>query len=261
MIISHRHRFVFVEIPHTASHSIAQELIANYGGEPILRKHANVTQFLAQASRPERHYFKFATVRNPLDSAATDFAKLKSNHKGQFTNPSMLLENGGHITKDHLKEFRFIEENDADFASFFRVFRAKLYNNWFLVGDRHFDYVIRFERLQEGFTEVLSRLGIDQVSPIPHVNRTKGKERSWEEYYTSDIVDLAVACFGPFMEKWGYPIPSDWGAADIPFLSRLQFTISDTPAQFAARFLTLDPNHPLIHRAKRALDFATRRKS
>ena len=261
MIISHQHRFVFVEVPHTASHSISEQLIAHYGGEPILRKHANVTQFLGSASRDERGYFKFATVRNPLDTATTDYAKLKNDHKGQFTNPAMLLRNGGHVTADHLREFNFIHDNAADFASFFKRFRARLYNNWFLVGDQHFDHVIRFESLQEGFAHVLERMGIKQVEPIPHVNRTKGKDKSYESFFTPEIYPLAAACYGPFMKKWGYHFPSAWGDLRIPRLSQLQFSVVDNAARMAAGFMTLDPNHPVVHRMKKTLDFATRRSA
>jgi len=260
MIISHEHRFVFVEIPHTASHSIAQQLIAHYGGKPILRKHANVTQFLGSATAEEKSYFKFATVRNPLDTAATDYAKLKGNHKGQFTNPKMLIENGGHVTKDHLREFRFIQDNTADFSSFFSTFRCKLYNNWFLVGHQHLDYIIRFENLQEGFSEVLRRLRIEQVEAIPHVNKTKGKNSSYEDFYASDIYQRAAACYGPFMEKWDYSFPGEWGEVAIPRMSRLQFALVDQGANLGANFVMIDPNHPVFHRAKKALDFMTRRK-
>lgn len=259
MIISHKHRFVFVEIPHTGSHSIAEQLVKHYGGEPILRKHANVTQFLGQAAADERRYFKFATVRNPLDTATTDYSKLKNNHKGQFTNPAMLMENGGHVTKDHLREFNFIRDNDAEFPAFFKAFRARLYNNWFLVGDQHFDYVIRFESLQQGFSEVLQRLGVEQVEPIPHVNRTKGKEKPYEEFFTPESYQLAAACYGPFMKKWDYPFPASWGEASVPRWSQLQFSAIDGAARVAAGFMTLDPDHPLLHRMKKVVDSATRR--
>ena len=260
MIVSHKHRFVFVEVPHTASHSIAEQLVAHYGGKPILRKHANVTQFMSSASTDERQYFKFATVRNPLDTATTDYAKLKNDHKGQFSNPRMLIENGGHVTRDHLREFRFIRDNDADFAVFFTHFRAKLYNNWFLVGDRHFDYVIRFERLQEGFSEMLRRINVEQAQAIPHVNRTKGKEKSYEEFFTPDIYPLAAACYGPFMEKWGYAFPAAWGEVRVPRLSRLQFSAIDQAARAAASIMPLDPDHPVLHRLKKSLDFVTSRR-
>ena len=38
MIISHKHKYVFVELPQTASSAIAKELKANYDGHEILFK-------------------------------------------------------------------------------------------------------------------------------------------------------------------------------------------------------------------------------
>ncbi len=261
MVISHKHRFVFIEIPHTGSHSISEQLVKHYGGKPILRKHANVTQFLAQATKEERGYFKFATVRNPLDTATTDYSKLKNNHKGQFTEEAALIENGGHVTKDHLREFRFIQDNDADFPAFFRKFRAKLYNNWFLLGERHFDYVIKFEDLQGGFSEVLSRIGIEQIEPIPHVNRTKGKEGSYEDFFAPEIRQLAASCYGPFMEKWGYDFPESWRPLKIPVWPRLQFRVLNDVVGVAARFIKLDPDNPVLYRIKKTVDSVTKRAS
>lgn len=257
MIISHKYRFLFVEVPHTASHSISEQLIAHYGGEPILRKHANVTQFLGMASAAEKSYFRFATVRNPLDSATTDFSKLKGNHKEQFTNPAMLIENGGHVTADHLREFKFIQDNDADFSVFFAQFRNRLYNNWFLIGDRNYDFVIRFEDLQSGFSRVLDKLGVEQAESVPHVNRTKAKKGSYLDFYTSDIYQQAVRCYGPFMRKWGYQIPDSWGDIKIPRFSQVQFSMIDGVAQIASRFMPMNPDNPFIRRAKKTVDWVT----
>jgi len=259
MIISHKYRFVFVEVPHTGSHSVSEQLVRHYGGQPILRKHANLTQFLARASADEKTYFKFATVRNPLDSATTDYEKLKGNHRGQFTNPAMRIENGGHVTRDHIREFEFIRDNQADFPTFFKKFRNKLYNNWFLVGHTDFDYVMRFEALQDSFAEVLERVGARQVEPIPHVNPTRGKKASYVEYYTPDTLPQVARCYGPFMEKWGYAFPSEWGDLRIPAWSRLEFRVLDGAASFAARRFELNPDHPVLSRAKKLVDLATSR--
>ena len=255
MVISHQHKFVVVEIPHTASHS--EQLVKHYSAEPILRKHANITQFLGQSSKEERTYFKFATVRNPLDALTTDYSKILGNHREQYTNPAMLLQNGGHITEQHLREFRFVQDNAADFPSFFREFRTKMYNNWFLIGDQHFDFVIRFEDLQADFSELLGRLGVEQQEPIGHVNPTKSKCKTFEEYFTPDIYDLAAWYYGPFMKKWGYSFPESWGDISVPVLGDLQFKLLDRAANFAAGRFTLDPDNQALHRCKKIVDFAT----
>jgi hypothetical protein len=256
-MISHRYRFVFVEIPHTASHSISEQLAKYYEAKPILRKHANVTQFLGQASGDEKRYFKFATVRNPLDALTTDYLKVVGNHRGQYTNPQMLIENGGHITKQHLREYRFVHDNSADFPSFFKKFRARLYNNWFLIGDQHFDCVIRFEDLQAGVSEVLRRIGVPQQEPVAHVNPTRGKSKQFVDYYTPDIYAQVAWYYGPFMKKWGYAFPEKWGHIEVPKLAEMQFRLLDRSAKVASRFFTLDPNNPTLHRCKQFVDFAT----
>ncbi len=257
LIVSHRHRFVFIEVPHTGSHSIAKQLIAHYGGKQILRHHANVTQFLAQASKDEKRYFKLATVRNPLDSATTDYCKLRDNHRGQYTNPAQRLENGGQVTSEHLREYRFIRDQQADFPTFFATFRNRLYNNWFLVGDYYFDHVIRFENLQEGFSEFLKLVGVEQIEPVGHVNPTKGKKASFESFYTHEIRRQAASCYGPFMRKWGYDFPDGWDGVHSPWFRELQFKILDRCVGLAARFVTLDPDNRVLAKAKKIADRMT----
>lgn len=261
MIISHKYRYVFAEIPHTASHAIAEQLIKHYHGRPILRKHANITQFRGQATPEEKTFFAFATVRNPLDSATTDYEKLKNNHRDQFTNPTMLMKNGGHVTADHLQEFEYILNNQASFPDFFKKFRNKIYNNWFLIGDQHFDCVIRFESLQHGFSEVLRRLDIRQIEPVGHVNPTQGKRRSYAEYYPPDTRQQVARCYGPFMQKWRYDFPEDWGNLSVPRLSKLQFALLDRSAGAAARYFTLDPDNQVLHGIKKSVDMVSTRLS
>ena len=77
MIVSHEHRYVFIEVPHTASVAISTELRENYDGQRFLRKHATYRDFLRQATPEQRGYFAFAAVRNPLDVAVSRYYRFK----------------------------------------------------------------------------------------------------------------------------------------------------------------------------------------
>ena len=77
MIISHQHRYLFVELPHTASTAIRRELLANYDGSSILHRHATYIDFERIASPDERSYFVFSCIRNPLDVAVTLYHRLR----------------------------------------------------------------------------------------------------------------------------------------------------------------------------------------
>lgn len=214
---------------------------------------------MGSANQTTRDYFKFASIRNPLDTAVTDYNKLLGNHKGQYTNPASLIENGGFVTKQHLEEFNFIHSTNASFADFFRRFRNKLYNNWFLVGHQHYDHIIRFEDLQSSFSEALSKLGINQVEAIGHVNPTRMKKKHFSDFYPPEIYADVARSYGPFLEKWGYGFPESWGEIEVPVASRIQFNAMDKAAYLVAQRFTIDQDHRALSRVKRVIDSFTSR--
>ena len=46
MVIDHRYKFIFVELPLTATSAISKEIREQYGCEPFLNKHATYDDFL-----------------------------------------------------------------------------------------------------------------------------------------------------------------------------------------------------------------------
>ena len=78
MIISHKHKYLFVETQETACTAIAKELCENYDGKEILWKHARYRDFLRKASPKEKKYFVFTGLRNPLDFILSRYFKGKT---------------------------------------------------------------------------------------------------------------------------------------------------------------------------------------
>ena len=87
MIISHKHKFLFIGLPFSASSAISRDLYLNYEGSPLLRKHSLYHDFMSVATKEEMEYFVFAVLRNPMEIAITVYEKMKANSKGNFTNP------------------------------------------------------------------------------------------------------------------------------------------------------------------------------
>ena len=110
---------------------------------------------------------------------------------------------------------RFIVQRGATFPDYFKKYHKWPYSSMIDLSWGNLDYVIRFENLQEGFTEVLGILGITQVRPVPVVNRTEGRRRDWRSYYTPHIIPQAKKVFGPFMKRWDYSFPSEWGEHNV----------------------------------------------
>ena len=238
MIISHEHKYIFIEIPRTACTAISAELCENYGGERILYKHSLYNEFLRVAKPEEKNYFLFAGVRNPLDDVVAQYFKLKTNHKKSFTTPKAWRRNGGFISDNQLRQFNFIQKNNADFVTYFKKFHKMTYDQWISVDSQYFDYVIRFENLQDDFARVLQILKLEQKRALPLINKTTGnKEDNSSLYYTPEIQGQAKAVLGPFMKKWGYDFPTEWGNDSLPWIREFEFELVGIVRSFYRKYI------------------------
>lgn len=225
MVISKKYKYVFVELPFTASTAISTELCENYDGIKILHKHSRYNEFLSSASNEEKEYYVFSTIRHPMDAMVSVFFKLKYNHKGKFTNPKEWKINGGNVFNKDLKKFRFIQKHDLDFSAYFKKYFFYPYDNWSRLDHKNFNYVIRFEHLQEDFSKVLQNIGVEQIRPLPQINKTRNKEKNYIDYFTPEIRQRAINVFGPFMKKWDYAFTNDWSNIKISPLWEMEFNI------------------------------------
>ena len=226
MVISHKHRYLFIEIPLTASWAIHHELCQHYAGQPILHKHASYPEFQRRATADEKSYFVFATVRHPLDALVSGFLKYKTDHQGVFSNADESLD-AKVIDYADVAFYKQARQSDVTFESTFLAPRIweRPYSEMIELSSDRLDFVIRYEHLQEGFTQVLDLLGIEQARPVPIVNKTDKKKASWESYYTPPMIEKAKKKCGPFMQKWDYAFPPDWGEYQISVMKKLEFRL------------------------------------
>ncbi len=223
MIISHTYRYLFVELPRTGSTAISRELRAHYDGKPILSKHATYYDFLKIANAQEKSYFVFAGIRNPLDDVVSLYFKYKTDHRHQFTDPVKVRRKRTSIYYFDTVAFRFVHQKHIDFPTFFKTFYKIPYNNWSQLSHKQFDFIIRFESIQDDFAKALELIGIQPKRPLPLANKTNGKMQDFWSYYTPDMIPRAKRIFGPFMKQWGYTFPPEWGETEIPWWNQMEF--------------------------------------
>jgi hypothetical protein len=209
MVISHKHRYLFIEIPLTASWAIRKELIKYYDGEIILHKHAIYAEFKKVAPSEEQKYYVFAAVRNPLDKIVSRYFKLLTDHKGAFSDPDSITNMV--VDYSDAKKFAYVQSSKASFESYFQSFYKRPYTSIIDLSADNLDYVIRFESIQDGFSKALDQMSIKQIRPLPVSNKTSGRDRNFETYYTAEIVEQAKNICGPFVRRWGYEFPVSWG--------------------------------------------------
>lgn len=231
MIISHKYKYVFIQVPRTASSSIGKELCYNYAGEPILYKHACYDDFLKQANPEEKEYFVFAGMRNPLDCIVTEYFRRK---EGKGIEQNAL----------NLEKYLFIRDNNASFQEFLKKFHNHFHKpgKSFIKG---VDFVYKYENLQQDFSRILDILGIEQKRPLPQFNRTTGKTDYFLSYFTIEVQPMVRIVLGKRMKKYGYEFTADWlhSSGKTPFLF---MTALVKTALFAAKYMRLYHNRTAI---------------
>lgn len=237
MIISHENRYLFVELAQTGSTAIARELIEQYGGEKLQGKHKPYHMFYRTASELERSYYTFSTVRNPLDVAVTKYVKYKNDHRAEFTDPVTIARKRGlghHLDR---RVQRMVVDEDLDFSQFLlRMYRFP-FNTWACLDHANFDYVMRYENLQEDFSKVLAEIGVAEVRPLPVLNSSPGKRDDFTSYYTDEAIERAKSVFAGYMNEWGYEFPEEWGQPDYKTLDRVKYRISTAALSLYWRYL------------------------
>lgn len=228
MVISHRYKYLFIEIPLTASWAIHHELCTYYDGQLILHKPASYPEFRRIATDEEKKYFVFASVRNPLDAMVSGFFKYKTDHKRVFSNSEESLKYQI-IDYADVNFYKHIRKSNITFESAFLSPKVweRPYSDMIEVSSDHLDFIIRYERLQEDFAEVLRLLGLEPVRPVPVTNKTQNRKANWESYYTPRMVEKAKRICGPFMHKWGYEFPPEWGDHQVSWQKQLEFRLAN----------------------------------
>ncbi|MBK9554267.1 MAG: hypothetical protein IPO47_00275 [Bacteroidetes bacterium] len=125
MVIDHRYKFIFVELPLTATSAISKEIREQYGCEPFLNKHATYDDFLRKASPAEKKYQAIGSVRNPLDQTVSMYFKYKNDLDQRFSSgrkrPGKWLRKSLAKNRDAVR-YQFIIQNNADFETYFLKF-------------------------------------------------------------------------------------------------------------------------------------------
>ncbi len=177
MIISHKHKYIFVGLPFSGSSAISKELIEKYDGESIFTKHSNIQSVIKHKTINIKNYFVFAVYRDPIDINKSIYSKYINNTKEVFTDEKYLIINGGHISRKSVNLYHYIKSNNTTFEEFLKLNNKSFlpYDNVFSINEKHLDYVINFNKINSDFEIALTKIGLKSSRPLPIYNKTKDK--------------------------------------------------------------------------------------
>ena len=204
MIISTLHKFIFVAIPKTGTHSVRRALREHMGAQDLeqvglfVQKKFPIPELaslqhghlgLSQVRpylRPEewQAFFKFAFVRNPFDRFVS-YCAFMTRDSDQFErDPKGVMR---HILeRPPLQHILFqpqhLQLTDAD-------------------GQLLADYVGRVEEMQRCYDEVCERIGI----PTAILEKINASQRGgYREYYDQPLIDGVASLYSRDLELFDY---------------------------------------------------------
>jgi len=204
MIISAVHKFIFVAIPKTGTHSVRQALRQHLGPDdleqvglfvqkkfpiPELAKLGHGHLSLQQVQpffRPGEldSMFKFAFVRNPFDRFIS-YCAFMTREGGQF-------EQNPHGVMRH-----FIDNPQWEHV----LFQPQHTFVTGADGQLLTDYLGRVEEMQDSYDEAAKRIGIPS-RPLERVNASS--RRDYRDYYDRALIDGVAKLYARDLEYFGY---------------------------------------------------------
>jgi hypothetical protein len=233
MIISDKHKLIFIKVPRTSSTSIEnyfidllglvhwnsqwrQSEVRSWSGdfwtdsdakEPswskVLSTHSKAKDVKkALSETPEGReiwstYFKCAFVRNPWDWAASQFCW---NFGGSF--PNQRVPRTGEFTADLAdKVVKLLSEEAAN--------GEKIQNQYTFLHDEEgnllVDFVGRFEDRTAGLKHILENIGVPFESGCgEHIHRTANTDINYEDFYTHGSKRVISNMFAKDIEAFNY---------------------------------------------------------
>jgi hypothetical protein len=215
MLLSHKHRFLFVHIAKTGGTSVRAALqglrwrdpwylpvfvcsrLSHLSGHRIATKLPRHAKVVAAKELLPREYFrelfKFAFVRNPWDLQVSSF------HHIRRERPRYL---GGHEEFADFLRWKLDPQRPYQY----HVDTSIEQQTDYLVdlhGEVVVDFIGRYERLPEDFAEVCRRIGI-RAPALPHRRRAEDRDQDYRSYYTDETAGLVARHFARDIETLGY---------------------------------------------------------
>jgi len=195
VIISHKHKFIYIKARKVASTSVGCLLTQHCGENDILGQdcgsatimpvHAEVERVkLVAGIKAWREYFKFSIVRNPWDVVVSEFwhRKWTSKISEKMMPPSEMF-----LPFDDL--VKWIIKARPLGMNYKYYFDSK--------GRPALDYYIRYENLDIGYQKVCERIGI----PFEKLPRLRGHTRKDKRHYSTYYNDRTRKAIGQVHKK------------------------------------------------------------
>jgi hypothetical protein len=219
MLLSPRHRFLFVHIAKTGGTSVRAALgrrrwsdpgywpmfvcsrLSHLSGHRIAAKLPRHAKAIAAKELLPREYFealfKFAFVRNPWDLQVSSFHHIRR-ERPQYLGDHRDFRSFLRWKLDPARPYQFHIDTSMELQTDYLI---DLQGNFIV------DYIGRYESLREDFAAICGHVGI-ATPALPHRRRAHDRGVDWRHYYDDATAELVGAHFARDIEWLGYGFDS-----------------------------------------------------
>ena len=183
-MISHKHKFIFIEVPKTGTTTICSVLKNNFDAvQP--HKHLDIEQYKETFPKETSSYFKFSFVRNPWSRVVSLYNRKEGIQKKN--------------------EMTFVEFVDwiqlATDTCTMPTPKKNMIDFFKIDNELKIDFIGKLENIQKDFNIVCDKIGIPQQQ-LPHENKSNHKH--YTEYYDDETKQIVAEKFAKDIEYFGY---------------------------------------------------------
>lgn len=214
MLISHKHKFITIDIPKTATKSLRETLlpqnVIDIAGEPNLNadfyQHGTAMQCsesLQKLNKNFSDYFSFVIVRNPWDRYYSFFKYYKECAEKYKNKDTSIKWNTLEITQGKLCEELFANKTDEIVLRNI-IINNECQSNYFTNQDNEIivSHIAEFENLNKEFELLCNQVNVN-YSPLLHGNKSIIKS-SYYNIYTKETINLVAEKERDIIKLKGY---------------------------------------------------------
>lgn len=214
MLISHKHKFITIDIPKTATRSLRETLapknVINIVGDPNINsdfyQHGTAQQCsnsLQKLNKNFSDYFSFVIVRNPWDRYYSFFKYLKEYAEKYKNKDASITWNTPEINQGKMCEELFSTKTNKVILKNIILGNNCQSDFYKDEGDRIMvSYIAKFENLNEEFKFLCDKVNVSH-SPLLHSNKSSIKS-GYCDIYNNETIDLVAEKEKDVIELKGY---------------------------------------------------------
>ncbi len=215
MLISHKHKFITIDIPKTGTRSFRESLlplgVIDIVGEPNLNadfyQHGTARQCrdsLQKLNKNFSEYFSFTIVRNPWDRYYSFFKYFKEYAEKYKNKDASIKWNAPEINQGKMC-LKMFENQDKKTIMRNLIKNNKPQHEYYIINNEAvINHIAEFENLQNEFTLLCDQVDITPPA-LEHGNKSLNLQ-NMHEIYNQQLIDLVAQKEKHVIELKGYTI-------------------------------------------------------